>query len=773
MSDYRLDRLIADNNQFFFGTVVSSDAATYSVQVAPNSNKLPGLLSGIPLSSVMAGMLGVKECVLPQATSTVFCFKNDNYSCLILGVVPPTEDINAAQAMHSRATLGAGDGKSCGNNTQGYGAGSGVSKISMANANRPTDIVEGEYALASEFGVLLGVFQQFAVLKASELAQVQAFLFDDLVRIVSHNFEHFTCMGGTKVFQDGAALNQEINITHDAKEASGRPNVSPSSTLPPVLELTGKASVDDTDDFFKLKNERQLPIDRLKGFVGALGDFVHLILSRPAEGELRALDGEAIKTYDRGLASMKLGLDGSMALRSLGGLAFEKTNWIRVPHRIKAAEEKETKTPAANVPKNFVFDSSHKTKNIPFLHFLQLRDYLAFSFEGQGYQKFTESSRFDVNGTPSKEATLGENTALTPTQSASFYPSSSGMFIMPNGGVVLKDAWGSSIVMEGGNIYIQPAKDLVLQPLRNLVGKVGQNVSVAAKKDIDLSSTEGAFRLKTEQSQYLYSASSGIVVHSDASAPSEYYPKDGVVTTVGGIVLHAPNAGVVTHAAHSLFKSDQNTVIKSGICMIDAADRVLLRSDNGFDVFTTGDLILSAGKNIVGFTEGSAILVGLENTLLGIEKQTIAAGIMGPVQGLFKETAFDDWKAKTEELAQGDFQDYSFAYREDTSFDDLKFRFLSSKNYRVNDREDMVPQTIAQQEDAKFGTLGLAAWVESPVNETYPYPGADLENMYATADLVNLEFDQQTQDTYNKAVEHSAVGQINLSNLFSEYKVYA
>ena len=256
-------------------------------------------------------------------------------------------------------------------------------------------------------------------LKASELAQVQAFLLDDLVRIISHNFEHHTCMGSTKTFQDGDKMSTEFGLTHDPKEASGRPNVSETSDVPPVTTLTGQSSVDDTQDFFELKNEKQAPIDRLRGFIGHLGDFLHLVFSKPSEGQLRAQDGVSTGVFDRGLASVKMGMDGSMALRSLGGMAFEKTNWIRVPHRIKPVEEK-TDPVETNTPKDFKFDSTVTAHNIPFFHFLQLRDYLAFTLEGQAYQGFNESGQFEVNSDPAKEAHVGEETPLTPTRTGNF-----------------------------------------------------------------------------------------------------------------------------------------------------------------------------------------------------------------------------------------------------------------------------------------------------------------------------------------------------------------
>ena len=769
--NYRLDRLVGDNDRFFFAHVVSSDAGSYSVQVAPISNTLPIYLSGIVLSSAMANLLGVKECSVPQPSSVVFCYNLDAASCLILGTLPDRADTLAPQDFHSRTLLGAGDAKSMANNTQGYGrSGEGFEKTIINNANRPTDVVDGEYVLANDFGVLLGLFQQFSVLKASELAQIQAFVLDDLVRIVSHNFEHLTCMGGNKIYQDGQELTQELSITHDAKEALGTPNVT-GQRFPSTIEMTGAASPDDKDNFFALTNEAQAPIDRLKGFIGALGDFVHLIFSKPANGQLRALDGKPTGVFDKGLASVKMGMDGSMSLRSLGGMAFEKTNWIRVPTRIKPVESSVTK-PAEDSPKRFTFDSSVSASNIPFFYFLQLRDYLSYSLEGEDYKRFANSDGFELNNDPIKEEQLGQGTPLTPSQEGNFYPKSSGFYLMPNGGVVLRDAWGSAIVMEGGNIYLQPAKDMVMQPIRNLIGKVGQYVSLAAKKDIDLSSTEGGLRVKTEQAQFLYSKSSGVILQSDAESASEYQPKDGVITSVGGIVLNAPKAGIALHSAHSLYKTEANTVIKADTCMIDATHRVLLRSFDGFDVFTTGELILSADKALIAFTSGQAAFMGLKGTALGKKDQTIALSPFGPVQGVIPEETFTAWDDQVGELATNDFLDYSFGYREDTSFDNLLFRFLGRDVYRLTEKQDAIPQTLAQQEMVELKETTLVPWVEKPINDTYPYPGGTGENMYATAPLFNLLFDQDRGETYNKPTEHSAIGTINFSNLFNEYPVY-
>jgi hypothetical protein len=768
------DRLVADNNRFFFATVVSADAGTYGLEVAPVAANLPGLLNGTMLSSTMAAFLGMRQCALPQPGSRVFCYQVDGLSCLVLGVVDPPAARPNPDVYHARSVLGAGEGKSVGNNRLGYAVDTGTPKTTYANAGRPNDVVDGEHVVANDFGVLLGLFQQMAVLKASELAQVQAFLLDDLVRIVSHNFEHHTALGSTRVFQDGRACTQETTLTHDAAEAAGRPSVEPSDAdLPPAVTLHGRVTPDDQDDFFALDHEDRQMVARLKSFVGALGDFLHVVLVRPAPGQVRIQDGRVPEVFDTGLADLRVGLDGSVGVRTAAAISLEKTTWIRVPHRTLPPEApRPENAPAVEGPAPYRTDQTVSRDGLPVFQFLQLRDQLAQLQEGQGSLAFRNDGRFAVNDDPAKEPALGPGTPLAPGRTADYFPASAGIHLLPGGGIVLRDAWGSALVMEGGHIHLQPARDLVLQPLRNLVGKVGRQVSLSAREDLDLSSTDGGLRVKTGKAQYFYSSRSGIVLHSDAPA-GEYFPReDQPVEQVGGIVLHAPEGGIASHSMHALHRTTENSVTKARLLMLDADDRLFARSSRGIDLFSGGDLLLSAATNLVGYTEGTAVFLGAANTALGFEEQTLAVGAFGPVQGLFRRDSFDRWRLQAEEIAGSDFQDYAFAYRDDDAFDGLLFRFPSRESYRIDPVADAVPMTLAQQENQVLGRHDLRPWMEEPVNGTYPYPGAGEGGTYATSTMLNYALDAAGR-LRPKTSDLSAVGQVDFRDLFSEYLVHA
>jgi hypothetical protein len=82
----------------------------------------------------------------------------------------------------------------------------------------------------------------------------------------------------------------------------------------------------------------------------------------------------------------------------------------------------------------------------------------------------------------------------------------------------------------------------------------------------------------------------------------------------------------------------------------------------------------------------------------------------------------------------------SSSYATPTSFEEVKFHFLKSDKYNLEDREDFIPQTIAQQDDKAFGFLNLQAWTEEEEESTLPFPGKDkFEQYYMTYELKNLK----------------------------------
>lgn len=741
------------NSSFFTGFVSSSDAGTYVVNIDPVGTNKTGIVQGIPLSSIFASTLGFRECAPYPAGASVLCYHITAERCIVLGIIPEADGAN--MKFFSRSALKTADGNFDSQNTQGY-ASEGV-KLITHNQNRPTDIVEGEYALANDFGVLLGLFQQLAMLKGSELAQIQCYAIDDLVRLVSHNFQHWTALGEFNIWHDGKAIISEFGATHLSAESNGSPAVTSDGS--PVFSNEGGVPLpDDSKDYYKIdEDERIKAIERMKIFMGRLGDFLHLFLVRPDEDAIRALSGELGGKHDRGLADVHFSTDGRISIRSVSSIVLEKTNWIMVPHRVRSPEDPmgdedidyETKDP-------FEFDNKYKYQENPQAYFLQMRDCVAYLQDLYNYKNFFKHEKdFKCSKGPENEETdlqqINQVDSKTQVKFSDYTMRKSGVYLMDNGGVMISDAWGSALIMEGGNIYLQPAKDLIEQPLRNHVVKAGQFASICAKKDIDISSTEEGFRLKTQKVQHFYSDEQGIVFQSNASTQAEPTPNDEAYKEFGGILFKAKDSGVYTYAKQIFDRSTEKALYKSEKLTLESVQDAYMLAEKSIYFLATEDIHGEGARGLRMVSKGTAMLGGTSNTLLGQKGK-----ILGMVPHPNSLPAVLDGVLDCDSLAKikdnvGDSlgQNLMFPFNEDAKFDNIKFHFLKSADYQLQENEDFIPMTIAQQNDEAFGFLSLKTWTEKEVEGTLPYPGKEkFESFYIKSKLKNLK--DSGKDVYSK-----------------------
>lgn len=752
-----------DNNsggQIFLGVVSSFDAGSYIVTVDPiGDNKHFPQIQGIPLASVFSTAIGFKECAPPAIGVKVVCLYAGPLQCYILGQIPDG-DVGDVQWASRAALKAAGDGVFDGQNNQGY-AEKGT-KIHTINNNRPTDIIEGEVVWANEFGVLFGALQQLALLKGSELSQVQAFLLDDLVRIISHNFEHFTALGEYRIYHDGKAIMAEFGATHLSRESLGIPQTQDKADK--VFEKEGPTTKKDDEDFYGVKeDERIQAIERFKILVGRLSDFFHLFLVRPDDDTVKDLSGTKPSTPDRGLFDFHIGTDGGFHFRTLKGGSIEKTNWIRVPQRIRTPEDPEGDD-AKNIEYEdkdpFEFKDDFTYKDNPFLYFLQIRNASMYLQNKYAYQNLDKHEKdFYVEKDPEKEKDLSGIDEIDPNTKTNFSNwtlRTSGVYLMDNGGIMLKDAWGSALVLEGGNIYIQPAKDEIHQPLRNYIVKAGQFVNIAAKKDIDFSSTEEGIRIKAEKCAYLFSNTQGVIIDSNAEEDTAPEPKDEAVERVGGIVFRSKKGIYNLCESHVILPTKQ-ALCKSPMIHYEGTDQLLLTTKGNFTFAVPGNINFFAAGDIRAVASKSAFFGGLGGTIFGHQDDDLGVKydtdnpFVDPIKGALPDSVFDSIQSTIDAYKDNDPQKKSPIFREESDVEEFKFRWLASNKYDLNDNEDIIPQTIGQQESELSGS-GLSAWAEIEVNETKPFPGKDKwDNSYVTSTLINLQ--TKDGDLISKSVD--------------------
>jgi hypothetical protein len=774
------------DSKLFTGIVETSNAGTCAVTVVPETyggvttSDMGYKVQGKVLSHTLATYFGFTQSMLPQPGSRVLCMEESGGACLVIGIIP--QETIIFDSLSSRAMLGAKNSLADSANRHGHGE----NTILIMDGQTPADVVDGEHVISNELGVLLGLYQQMANLKASELAQIQCFLLDDLVRIISHNFQHYTAVGEHNIYHDGKRLMAEFGATHKASEMYGRPAVN-SDLGAPIFAADAPPTVDDKTDYYKINEDEQIKaVERFKVFLGSVGDFIHLFLTRPDPEEVRTLNPDStVSTPDTGLCDVHVGSDGGIHLRSVKEVFIEKTNWIRVPLRNCAPDDPkgdDAETLAYDKKKKFEFNDNAKYKGNPFNYALQIRDYVAYVNEKLGYQNFKSHKKdFYVNDDISKENKLSEFQAIdqeTDLHQQSYQLRTAGIYLMPNGGITIRDAWNSAIVMEGGSIYLQPAKDLVSQPLRNLVTKVGGNISISSKKNIDLSSSEEGFRLKTHKAQYLYSHDAGVIIESNGSKDSAGSPDPakGAVENIGGIVLKS-KLNVYSYAQKNIVNYAKGQIMLQSLKNMDiVADKELtLYGKQSLQQFSDYSILNYAGHSITTVSDGSVTMAGATSTALGQKDQKLGvmydkkSKFIDLLEGLIPVSEVTGQLKAAKKYRQNLLEHTVF--QNETKFNDLTFKFLSSDAYKLNPEEDAMPATLAQQDDLLTSMYKLETWKEPEINNTLPYPGKSLfGNFYYSSEKpVNLEKNSLGKDYSNKADSQPQPANVSLGSL-NDYK---
>jgi DNA-directed RNA polymerase len=149
-----------------------------------------------------------------------------------------------------------------------------------------------------------------------------------------------------------------------------------------------------------------------------------------------------------------------------------------------------------------------------------------------------------------------------------------------------------------------------------------------------------------------------------------------------------------------------------------------------------------------------------------------------PVEGLLdtsikaNEDYFTQFNTIIDKTVSTEIGTYLAAFKTDDNLDTLKFYFPGSDYYSA-DSSEILPQTLFQQEAAAFPALhNVQKWVESPVNETYPYPGADNQDTYIRGGLSNLE--ASTGELLNKTGELLKTYKFDsaAASVFKDYTIY-
>lgn len=175
---------------------------------------------------------------------------------LIFGFLPKPQSVDSAFPINisgNKTLIDTGD----------YSA---IGDVIVGDANKPMDILNGDRTMSSEGGAFFALLRGGAVLlKSSSLAQIFISKLDDVVKIVSRNFEHYTDVGSDIVKNFKGRVYRYVGYTNSfteskaedyryhqyfgdtaAAEAVKTSYSSPPLTVPAVNDVLFKEQITDT-----------------------------------------------------------------------------------------------------------------------------------------------------------------------------------------------------------------------------------------------------------------------------------------------------------------------------------------------------------------------------------------------------------------------------------------------------------------------------------------------------------------------------------------------
>lgn len=402
-----------------------------------------------------------------------------------------------------------------------------------------TDRVGGELDVQNAMGVGVSFLRHLVRMKGSDLASIETYLMDDLVRIISGNYQHINALGDYSIINDGGRPTAIWRGSSKSYETEGKSN--------PNAEIS-----EDLNAPFGQDTARQ----RFSQYLGFLGNIFHAFVHEPAE---------TVGGFAAGRFRVHIGEDGSFLLQSVGDIVLEKAVRVQVPVQKASPED-----PAGDNLSDLEYAPHPSLQNwIPgdpdklYEDSYKLRDYARwlnnwFSL-GQfhrcpnDYSVPTEASStvptFNLGDDPERKNPGFEDAH---TKYITTYAT---IRIFRDGSILLVDGYGSSLHMAGGHMTLSASKDLRLEAGRDLHITSGRDTTLKSYRHVDILALTGGFTLRAKN--WLRTICEQGTLLLEGLAPKQDTPTTGDDNTPwydgGGVLVRTRSAPVVVDSGTSEF----------------------------------------------------------------------------------------------------------------------------------------------------------------------------------------------------------------------------
>lgn len=508
-------------------------------------------VTALVVVNMFTQMMGLSSMAFPEKGTEVIVLscpdKNNHQSNYVIGCVPSaTQKIGRGLAF----TNYVGSDKD-------YYKGIALEKRKANEKNElprvtgtyPSNLVDGESAYVTKTGAGVEFLYNLCRLKGSELAMIEAYILDDLVRILSRNFEHLTSFGDFKIINSGGGLNVLWQGTSNEYEALGS-----DAEGEPIdgFEIGEKDNLNvDPDDESNFIWDAKW---RFTKYIGKIGNFIHTYITDP--GKNLVSENEA-NQFKAGRYNFHVNQDGSVVMQSISDIVFEKTVRIPVPvandrlEAIQAATNEQLNAYEVWTPLEGeeLYETSYK-----------LADYTKWLSNYYALAGFYAANVFNIPSeaeSPEPDPYCKDRNFQEQNGGGNYHTQFTKMLqayatirIFKDGSIVLYDAYGSAVHMTAGHVNISAARSINLTAAENVNITAGRDVIVNAGNNIELSAMFKGILLKARTWLEMLCSKGAVVIESAMTKNQEQQAQDSDDEEYLKRLKNANGNGIILTTSH-------------------------------------------------------------------------------------------------------------------------------------------------------------------------------------------------------------------------------
>jgi len=468
-------------------------------------------------------------------------------------------------------------------------------ELGLANfsCGRPLDTVEGDWGYINDLNVAIWMGRFMAQMRASELAKIECFWGDDLVRMFAYNRQLYTASRDLFEFDDEGECSLVEKWTPFVWESFGSYEAGQEVFEDNKGDAGGIKRDGEEKGRYEPKEEKQAMVFRGLQLRGYLGDIKReMIALKPPDGTGIAKKDDSKKF--RGVLDIHCGMDGAFHVRSAKEIILAKTLMMPVPRQLLDPDDPSGDTgtkPNSNYKPANQYGSGPTQEQKPYKYpesikdapgrLVDLWDYQAYLFGKFGLQtvdahkKDWETPEEDVVEYDTGEANeidedvykagasglefkpfapLPKYAEITIDQrdghDVRYYKSRSGVFILDDGSISIEDGYGAQLLLSGGHISMSCPGDLQAKPGRSFIAWAPRDFIARAGWCADISAAKADVRIKAEKNFHVMAGdgTQGSMLFenraSNKPSKSEWDGKQGDEIETSGIIFKGEDSAI-------------------------------------------------------------------------------------------------------------------------------------------------------------------------------------------------------------------------------------